>query len=137
MKYFTALLAGVLFGLGALLSGMANPDKVQGFLDLFGQWDPSLALVMAAAIGVAIGPFTWAKRRQKALISECPMQLPTNTSIDQRIVIGSLLFGAGWGLGGICPGPALAAVMIGGSQVMLFVVAMLAGMYLAKRLFAL
>lgn len=133
MTKFTALLAGLIFGLGLLLAGMANPAKVLAFLDLAGDWDPSLALVMAAAIAVAIGPFSWAKRQSVSLLGE-PMQLPQKRQIDRRLVLGSLLFGAGWGIAGICPGPALVLTLTGHWQAWLFGAAMLAGMGLFELL---
>lgn len=123
-----ALLSGLIFGLGLLLSGMGNPAKVQNFLDFFGQWDPSLALVMGGAIAVGLIAFTWAKRQKTALLGE-PMQLPTSTTIDRKLLTGSGLFGIGWGLAGFCPGPALMNLATLTPQVWLFVAAMLAGMW--------
>jgi len=131
MSFFTAALAGVIFGFGLLLSGMANPGKVQGFLDLAGRWDPSLAMVMAGAIAVGVVGFTVAKRRAHSLL-KLPMQLPTVTKIDRRLLIGSALFGIGWGLAGVCPGPALVTLAMGIPQAIVFVVAMLAGMQLLR-----
>ncbi|MCL2876394.1 MAG: YeeE/YedE family protein [Betaproteobacteria bacterium] len=131
MPIFTATLAGVIFGVGLLLSGMADPAKVQGFLDLAGRWDPSLAMVMTGAIAVGVVGFTIAKRRTHSLL-KLPMQLPTATAIDHRLVIGSALFGIGWGLVGICPGPALVTLAMGVPQAIVFVVAMLAGMRLLR-----
>ena len=122
-----ALLAGLVFGLGLILSGMGNPAKVQNFLDVFGTWDPSLALVMAGAIAVAIFAFTWAKRRKTSLLGE-PMQLPTATALDGKLLTGAALFGIGWGLAGFCPGPALMNLSTGQGEVWLFVAAMLVGM---------
>ncbi|MGV8844592.1 MAG: DUF6691 family protein [Pseudomonas sp.] len=133
MRTLTAWLAGLLFGLGLLLSGMANPAKVLGFLDLAGNWDPSLALVMVGAIAAAALPFTWAKHRQRSVLG-APMQLPTSRTLDRRLLGGSLLFGIGWGIAGICPGPALAIVLSGHWQILLFVLAMLAGMLLFNAL---
>ena len=129
----SALLAGLVFGLGLIVSGMANPAKVLAFLDLAGRWDPSLALVMAGAIAVGMPAFAYARRRRHALLGQA-IQLPASTRLDRRLVLGSLLFGVGWGLAGICPGPAL--VLLGAGQVkgVLFVVAMLAGMLLFKWL---
>ena len=109
---FASLLAGLVFGLGLIVSGMANPAKVLGFLDLAGPWDPSLALVMAGAIAVAFLPFQWAKRQKMSLLG-APMQLPTSTRLDRRLVLGSVLFGAGWGVAGFCPGPGLVALGMG------------------------
>ncbi|HLA29824.1 MAG TPA: YeeE/YedE family protein [Pseudomonas sp.] len=127
MRPLTALLAGLIFGLGLLLAGMANPAKVLGFLDLAGAWDPSLALVMVAAIGVAVLPFRWAGRQTRTLLG-APMQLPHKRELDRRLIGGSLLFGVGWGIAGICPGPALVLLLSGHWQAPLFVLAMLAGM---------
>lgn len=124
-----ALLSGLVFGLGLLLSGMANPEKVLGFLDLAGPWDPSLALVMAGAIAVGVIAFRLAASRQLSLLGT-EFRLPSKTDIDRRLVIGSLLFGAGWGLAGFCPGPALVAVGAGQIKAVVFVVAMLIGMAL-------
>lgn len=127
MIAFVALLAGLVFGLGLILSGMGNPAKVQNFLDVFGTWDPSLALVMAGAIAVAIFAFTWAKRRKTSLLGE-PMQLPTAMALDGKLLTGAALFGIGWGLAGFCPGPALMNLSTGQGEVWLFVAAMLVGM---------
>ena len=133
MSKLTAFVAGLIFGLGLLLAGMANPAKVLGFLDLAGAWDPSLALVMAGAIAVALLPFTLAKKRQQSLLG-LPMQLPNKREIDRRLIGGSLLFGIGWGIAGICPGPAVAILLTGHWQVFLFVAAMLTGMALFEAL---
>ncbi|NQD94541.1 YeeE/YedE family protein [Pseudomonas sp. CrR25] len=129
MRQFTAWLAGLLFGLGLLLSGMANPAKVLGFLDLAGAWDPSLLLVMAGAIGVAAAPMAWARGRARSLLGAA-VQLPGKRELDRRLIGGSLVFGIGWGLAGICPGPALVVLFSGHWQAVLFVLAMLAGMLL-------
>lgn len=133
MRNLTALLAGLIFGLGLLLAGMANPAKVLGFLDLAGAWDPSLALVMAGAIALAALPMNWAKRRRQSLLG-APMQIPQKRELDRRLILGSLLFGIGWGIAGICPGPALAILLTGHWQAWLFVAAMLAGMGLFEVL---
>jgi uncharacterized protein len=127
MNILSALLVGLVFGLGLIVSGMANPAKVLGFLDLAGAWDPSLALVMAGAIGVGLPGFALAKKRSTALLGQ-PMKLPASTVIDRRLVLGSLAFGAGWGLAGYCPGPAIVALGAGQSSALVFVLAMLAGM---------
>lgn len=127
----SAGLAGLIFGLGLIVAGMANPAKVLGFLDIGGHWDPSLALVMAGAIAVALPAFAWAKRRQRSLLGEA-MQLPTARRADRRLLIGSLIFGIGWGLAGICPGPALVLAGSGLSDGLLFLAAMLAGMALFR-----
>lgn len=123
----TALLAGLIFGLGLIVSGMSNPAKVLDFLDLTGQWDPSLAFVMGGAIGVGLLAFASAGRMPQSLLGN-PIQLPTATRIDRRLVIGSLLFGIGWGIAGICPGPALVLLGAGQTKGAVFVLAMLAGM---------
>ena len=124
---FTSLLAGLVFGLGLIVSGMANPAKVLGFLDLAGAWDPSLAFVMAGAIAVATLAFALAKKRTVTFLGSA-MKLPTSRDIDRRLVIGSLLFGIGWGVAGFCPGPGLVALGMGEIKALVFVGAMLAGM---------
>lgn len=129
MRIFNAFLCGLVFGLGLLVSGMANPAKVLGFLDLAGRWDPSLAFVMAGAIALAAVGFRLARTRKTSVLG-APMQLPTATRIDARLVGGSLLFGVGWGLAGFCPGPALVNAGSGEPRAWLFVAAMLAGMAL-------
>ena len=127
MRILMALITGLVFGIGLIVAGMTNPAKVLGFLDLAGRWDPSLALVMAGAILVALPAFRVAARRRQSLLGE-PMHLPTATRIDRRLVLGSLAFGAGWGLAGFCPGPALASIATGAVQPLIFCAAMLAGM---------
>ena len=127
MNTMTALLSGLVFGLGLIVSGMANPAKVLGFLDLAGAWDPSLAFVMAGAIGVGLVAFRIAGGRSRSLTG-APMALPTNRTIDRRLVGGAVLFGIGWGLAGFCPGPALVALGLGAPKALAFVAAMLLGM---------
>lgn len=127
MFVFTALLAGLVFGIGLMLSGMANPAKVLGFLDLSGQWDPSLGLVMGGAVAVAAVVFALTRKRQTALLG-AELKLPTARQIDKPLVIGSLVFGAGWGIAGFCPGPALVVLAMGEGKALVFVLAMLAGM---------
>ena len=127
MQIVIALATGLLFGLGLILSGMTDPSKVIGFLDLTGRWDPSLAFVMGGAILVGVVAFRFARGREKSLLGDS-MRLPTARQVDRRLVLGSLAFGAGWGLAGYCPGPALVAVAQGGTQPLIFVVAMLGGM---------
>lgn len=124
-----AFLSGLVFGLGLLVSGMANPAKVLGFLDLAGSWDPSLALVMGGALAVTAAGFAWLRRRHASLSGE-PLHWPTATRIDPRLALGSLAFGAGWGLAGFCPGPALVAAAAGVREALIFVAAMVAGMAL-------
>ena len=123
----SALLVGLIFGIGLILSGMANPAKVLGFLDLFGNWDPSLAFVMGGAISVGLLAFRVAAGRPTSLLGE-PMRLPTRKDVDKRLILGSLVFGAGWGLAGFCPGPALVALGTGSLKAMIFVASMLSGM---------
>lgn len=133
MNKLTAFLAGLLFGIGLLLAGMANPGKVLAFLDLGGAWDPSLALVMVGAIAVAIVPMSWARKRSTSLLG-LPMQLPVKRELDRRLIVGGLVFGIGWGIAGICPGPAVAVLLTGHWQSIVFVLAMLAGMLLFAAL---
>jgi uncharacterized membrane protein YedE/YeeE len=123
----TEFLIGLLFGVGLLLSGMTDPGKVIGFLDLAGNWDPSLAFVMGGAILVGIFAFAFAKRRTTDFFGGA-IRWPTSNAIDRRLVIGSVVFGAGWGLAGFCPGPALVSLGAGVPQAIAFVGAMLAGM---------
>jgi uncharacterized membrane protein YedE/YeeE len=118
---------GLMFGVGLMASGMTDPGKVIGFLDLFGAWDPSLALVMGGAVVVGFFAFALAKKRTTTFLGGA-LRFPTSTQMDKPLVIGSLLFGAGWGLGGFCPGPALVSMADGQSKAMLFVAAMLVGM---------
>ncbi|MEQ3745612.1 MAG: DUF6691 family protein [Henriciella sp.] len=127
MKIFAALLSGLVFGFGLILSQMVNPAKVIAFLDLFGDWDPSLALVMGAALIVTgIGyRLVW---RAKSPAFETKFHVPENRKIDSSLLGGAVLFGAGWGLVGLCPGPALTALSFGGAEVLAFVVAMLVGL---------
>ncbi len=127
MNALFSFFAGLVFGIGLIVSGMSNPAKVLGFLDLAGKWDPSLALVMAGAIAVGLAAFALAKRRHTSWLG-LPMVLPVARHIDRRLVMGSLLFGVGWGLAGICPGPALVLVGAGVAKGLIFTVAMLAGM---------
>jgi len=127
MAALFALLAGAVFGIGLIVSGMANPAKVLGFLDLAGDWDPSLAFVMAGAIGVGVLAFAFARRRTVSLLG-LKMRMPTNTALDRRLLGGSLLFGIGWGIAGFCPGPALVALGMGEQKALVFVAAMLLGM---------
>jgi uncharacterized protein len=127
MTMFTSLLAGLVFGLGLIVSGMANPAKIHGFLDLAGRWDPSLAFVMTGAIAVGVIAFAMANKRTVSLIG-AEMKLPAARHIDRRLVVGSALFGIGWGVAGFCPGPGLVALGMGEAKAVVFVAAMLAGM---------
>lgn len=133
MTVFTSLLAGLVFGLGLIVSGMANPAKVLGFLDLAGAWDPSLGFVMAGAIAVGMVAFFVAKRRMVSLLG-AQMRLPTSRDIDHRLVGGSVLFGIGWGIAGFCPGPGLVSLGMGEIKALVFVAAMLAGMVVFELL---
>ena len=127
MIAFASLLAGLVFGLGLIVSGMADPAKVLGFLDLAGHWDPSLAFVMAGAIGVGAVAFAVANRRTVSFLG-AEMRLPSARHIDRRLVLGSVLFGIGWGVAGFCPGPALVSLGMGEPKALVFVAAMLVGM---------
>ena len=118
---------GLMFGVGLMASGMTDPGKVIGFLDLFGAWDPSLALVMGGAVVVGFFAFALAKKRTTTFLGGA-LRFPTTNQMDKPLVIGSLLFGAGWGLGGFCPGPALVSMADGQAKAVLFVAAMLVGM---------
>ena len=136
MKQLSAFAAGLVFGLGLLLSGMSDPGKVLGFLDFTGAWDPSLALVMGGAVLVGLFAFAAAKRRTATLLGDA-LRLPTARDIDARLVVGSLVFGVGWGLVGFCPGPAIVSMGSGQLKAALFVAAMLVGMLIyivAERL---
>jgi len=127
MYAFFAFVAGLVFGIGLLVSGMINPAKVLGFLDLAGRWDPSLALVMVGAIAIGVVGFVIAGRRATTVLGT-PMLLPTARTIDKRLIVGGAVFGVGWGLAGFCPGPAVAALGAGHLKALVFVAAMVAGM---------
>jgi uncharacterized membrane protein YedE/YeeE len=127
MTVFTSLLAGLVFGLGLIVAGMANPAKVLAFLDLAGAWDPSLAFVMGGAIGVGFVAFLVARQRTVSFLG-AEMKLPTASHIDRRLVLGSVAFGIGWGIAGFCPGPGLVALGMGEGKALVFVASMLAGM---------
>lgn len=129
MNAFTAFAAGLVFGLGLMVSGMTDPGKVIGFLDVAGRWDPSLAFVMGGAVLVGFFAFAFAGRRGRTFLGGA-LQLPQRRDIDRRLVLGSLVFGAGWGLGGFCPGPALVSFASGFGKAAVFVAAMLGGMVL-------
>lgn len=129
MNVLTALFAGLLFGLGLIVSGMSDPARVIGFLDLAGKWNPSLAFVMGGALIVGLVAFRLARRRTMTFLGGA-MHMPTLKDIDRRLVLGSAAFGAGWGIAGFCPGPALVALAAGNQKAVVFVAAMLAGMVL-------
>ena len=130
---FASFVAGLVFGIGLLLSGMTDPGKVKGFLDVAGAWDPSLALVMAGAVAVGFFAFAFAKRRSRAFFGGA-MHQPQGRDIDSRLVGGSLVFGVGWGLAGFCPGPALVSFGSGEEKAAVFVAAMLGGMLIYTAL---
>ena len=133
MNTFAAFAAGLVFGIGLLLSGMTDPGKVIGFLDVFGRWDPSLAFVMGGAILVGLAAFRFAAKRTHSFFGAA-MHLPKGRDIDNRLVGGSLVFGIGWGLAGFCPGPALVSFGAGAEKAAVFVAAMLAGMLVFRAL---
>lgn len=127
MPIIVALISGLLFGLGLLLAGMGDPAKILGFLDITGNWDPSLLVTMAVAMAVSAIAFAIAKKRKTSVLN-CPIQIPQNTKIDNPLIIGSVLFGLGWGIAGICPGPALLLTGMGVTEGIIFTLAMIAGM---------
>lgn len=127
MHIVFSLFTGLLFGLGLLISGMSNPQKVLSFLDIAGAWDPSLMFVMAGAIAVGLIPFRLAANKEKSFLGT-PMPSLCKTQIDWKLLLGSALFGTGWGLAGICPGPAITLLGAGLFEGLVFVLAMLAGM---------
>ncbi|MBY0473770.1 MAG: YeeE/YedE family protein [Nitrosomonas sp.] len=122
-----AWVSGIVFGLGIILSGMVNPAIVLAFLDVTGRWDPSLAWVMVGAVAVGSLAFAIAKKRKKSYLGES-MQIPGVTKIDARLILGGIVFGIGWGIAGICPGPALVLVGSGSLEAIIFLAAMLLGM---------
>ena len=138
MKHYFGLLSqyaiGVLFGWGLIISGMSNPQKILGFLDLAGNWDPSLAFVMMGAVLVGLAGFYVVSKRSQAFFGGA-LHIPTRRDITKPLLIGSLIFGAGWGIAGFCPGPALVALGAGHFKAFVFVAAMLAGMEICERSF--
>ena len=133
MERVSEFVVGLLFGIGLILAGMTDPAKVIGFLDLAGAWDPSLAFVMGGAILVGVFAFGVAKKRTTSMFGGAK-QLPTSRDIDRRLIGGSVMFGAGWGLAGFCPGPALVSVGAGQSKAIVFTIAMLLGMVVFEML---
>ena len=127
MQRISEFVVGLIFGLGLMLSGMTDPGKVIGFLDLFGNWDPSLALVMGGAIAVGFFAFALAKKRTTSFLGGA-LHLPKSTQIDKRLIWGNVMFGAGWGLAGFCPGPALVSMAAGQDKALVFVLSMVFGM---------
>lgn len=135
MSKLFGFVSGLVFGLGLILAGMTDPRKVKAFLDLAGAWDPSLALVMGGAIALGVFVFARAARRERSWAGEL-MEIPTGRVVDRRLIVGGILFGVGWGIGGFCPGPALVALGSGMPQAGVFVAAMLAGMVFHDRVLA-
>ena len=127
MPILIALISGLLFGLGLIIAGMGNPAKILAFLDITGNWDPSLLVTMGVAMAISGIAFALVKKRKSSVLN-CPIQIPTNQKIDVSLVTGSVFFGVGWGLAGICPGPALLLTGMGIIQGVIFTLAMIAGM---------
>lgn len=133
MKQIFALLSGLVFGTGLIVSGMANPAKVMNFLDAFGKWDPSLAFVMGGAIAVTAPGFDLLFRKRQTPLYDSTFRLPTRNDLEPRLLTGAAIFGIGWGLGGFCPGPALTALPMAAIGTLIFVPFMLAGMWAAHH----
>ena len=133
MNKLISLLSGIIFGIGLVISEMINPQKVLGFLDIFGNWDPSLAFVMIGALIVSLPMFHIIKKKEKPLLEE-KFDYSYNKNIDQRLILGSILFGAGWGLGGLCPGPAISSLALLNFYSISFVISMFIGFYFVKLL---
>ena len=131
MSNLVALLFGLVFGAGLIVAGMTDPGRVIGFLDVGGAWNPSLAAVMAAAVGVAAPAFAWMRRRRRSLLGEA-VTLPDRRTVTPHLLVGAVLFGLGWGLSGICPGPAVVLLGQGGGGAVLFVAAMIAGQWIGR-----
>ncbi|QYX56014.1 YeeE/YedE family protein [Roseovarius sp. SCSIO 43702] len=133
MKQIFALLSGLMFGSGLIISGMANPAKVLNFLDLFGSWDPSLAFVMGGAILVTAPGFAWLTRSRSRPFFDSKFRIPEKSDLEPKLIAGATIFGIGWGLGGFCPGPALTALPIAATGTLVFVPFMLIGMWAARH----
>ena len=133
MRSLVTVFTGLIFGIGLIMSGMTNPAKVQNFLDLFGTWDPSLALVMGGAILITM-PGIWLVQKRQTPFFEDAFLIPQKTNLDFYLLTGSAIFGIGWGLGGFCPGPVVVSISNGSAGTILFVITMLIGMVLAKLL---
>jgi uncharacterized protein len=127
MRLLTIFIAGFLFAAGLVISGMTQPSKIVGFLDIFGDWDPSLALVMGGAVGVHALAYRWVKGRSSPLLAPT-FQIPTKRDIDSKLVIGSAVFGVGWGLSGYCPGPAVSSLVVGDPRTVIFVASLISTM---------
>lgn len=134
-NFLLALLCGTTFGTGLALSSMTNPERVLGFLDVTGDWDPTLAFVMVGALLVTTPTFQWMARRRRTLDGD-EVSLPSSKGIDASLLVGAILFGIGWGLVGLCPGPALAALAIAPREVVLFTAALVVGALLHDKVFA-
>jgi len=133
MRNFLVLMSGSIFGLGLTISSMTNPKKVIGFLDIFSNWDPSLAFVMGGAIIITSPVLYLLTKNQKIILSD-KIYLPTNTKIEKNLIIGSLIFGVGWGLAGLCPGPAISSLALVESSTIIFTIFMFIGFYISKFL---
>lgn len=133
MRVIVSLVSGLIFGLGLVISGMANPAKVQNFLDVFGNWDPSLAFVMAGAIAISAPGFILASRSSKPVL-DAQFNIPNNQVIDRQLLSGSAIFGIGWGVVGLCPGPAIVALTGSTSEIFVFFAFMLAGLVTVKTM---
>jgi len=132
MREFASLICGVLFGLGLAISGMINPAKVIGFLDITGAWDPSLAFVMGGAVLVTATAFRFILKRPNPILADT-FQLPTRRDFDKHLITGATIFGVGWGLAGLCPGPAIASLAFMDARIVIFVIALIAGSLIAKH----
>lgn len=133
MKQIFALLSGFVFGLGLIISGMANPAKVLNFLDVFGTWDPSLAFVMGGAIAVTAPGFALLFRKRQTPYFESTFHMPSRNDLEPKLLTGAVIFGVGWGLGGFCPGPALTALPVAATGTLIFVPFMVVGMWIARH----
>lgn len=131
MPFIVSLISGLIFGLGLIIGGMANPQKILNFLDIFGQWDPSLIFMMGAAVITTFLGFRYVLKNERPILAG-KFELPTRKNIDKSLIIGAALFGIGWGLGGFCPGPALTSISLGATGTYVFVLSMIAGMWGAK-----
>ncbi len=132
MRFIFASISGLIFGFGLALAGMLNPSKVQGFLDIFGVWDPSLAFVMGGGIMVNAIGYYFVLKRDKPLFAE-KFAIPTTKRIDKNLLIGSVIFGIGWGLAGLCPGPVISNVLLQPQDALIFLIIMIFGLYLGRR----
>ena len=133
IRLFTALISGLIFGAGLGLAGMLNPAKVAGFLDVFGNWDPSLAFVMGGGILVNAAGHQIVRRRQAPLFADS-FQLPAHQAIDRPLLLGSGIFGIGWGLAGLCPGPVVASLLLNPAGMIPFILLLLAGLWVGRQI---